>query len=97
MQVAACLKHDCLYLLLQLRLTPEQNDAKRDAEQAVKEVEDEVLAETDESKQEGLKAELASRKEKLSSLMDGFQVSINHLLELCSLGACNIQDMLKPS
>ena len=60
--------------VLQLRLSPEQNDAKRDAEQAVKEVEDEVLAETDESKQEGLKAELASRKEKLSALMDGFQV-----------------------
>ncbi len=60
---------------MQLRLSPEQNDEKREAEQAVKEVEDELQAETDESKQEGLKAEVATRKEKLSTLIDGFQVS----------------------
>lgn len=58
---------------INLRLTPEQNDERREAEQAVKEVEDELQAETDESKQDGLKAEVASRKEKLSSLIDGFQ------------------------
>ena len=62
---------------VQLRLTPEQSDERREAEQAVKEVEDELQAETDESKQDGLKAEVASRKEKLSSLIDGFQVNVN--------------------
>lgn len=60
---------------VQLRLDPEQNDQKRAAEEAVKEVEDELEAETDESKLEALKAEVAGRKEKLSTLIDGFQVS----------------------
>lgn len=62
-------------LSVQLRLDPEQNDQKRAAEEAVKEVEDELEAETDESKLESLKAEVAGRKEKLSTLIDGFQVS----------------------
>lgn len=61
--------------LVQLRLDPEQNDQKRAAEEAVKEVEDELDAETDESKIEALKAEVAGRKDKLSTLIDGFQVS----------------------
>ena len=61
--------------LVQLRLDPEQNDQKRAAEEAVKEVEDELEAETDESKIEALKAEVAGRKDKLSTLIDGFQVS----------------------
>ena len=61
---------------MQLRLTPEQNDEKREAEDAVKELEDELQAETDETKQEALKAEVTERKEKLSTLVDGFQVSI---------------------
>ena len=64
--------------LVQLRLTPEQNDEKRAAELAVKEVEDELEAETDDSKQEALKAEVAGRKDKLSSLMDGFQVNVSY-------------------
>ncbi|KAL3140073.1 hypothetical protein ABBQ38_004353 [Trebouxia sp. C0009 RCD-2024] len=58
---------------INLRLDPEQNDQKRAAEEAVKEVEDELEAETDESKLEALKAEVAGRKEKLSTLIDGFQ------------------------
>lgn len=61
--------------MVQLRLDPEQNDQKRAAEEAVKEVEDELEAETDESKIEALKAEVAGRKDKLSTLIDGFQVS----------------------
>ena len=60
---------------MQLRLTPEQNDEKREAELAVKEVEDELQAETDESKHDTLKAEVAGRKEKLTTLIEGFQVS----------------------
>ena len=62
--------------MVQLRLDPEQNDQKRAAEEAVKEVEDELLAETDESKIEALKAEVAGRKDKLLTLIDGFQVSL---------------------
>ena len=62
---------------MQLRLDPEQNDQKRAAEEAVKEVEDELEAETDESKIEALKAEVTGRKDKLSTLIDGFQVSPN--------------------
>lgn len=61
---------------MQLRLTPEQNDERREAELAVKEVEDELQAETDDSKQDALKAEVAGRKEKLTTLIEGFQVSI---------------------
>lgn len=64
-----------MHAFVQLRLDPEQNDQKRAAEEAVKEVQDELEAETDESKLEALKAEVAGRTEKLSSLIDGFQVS----------------------
>ena len=62
-------------LFVQLRLTPEQNDEKREAELAVKEVEDELQAETDEAKLDTLKTEVAERKDKLATLIEGFQVS----------------------
>lgn len=64
-------------IIMQLRLTPEQNDQKEAAELAVKEVQDELEAETDASKQEALKAEVVGRQEKLSSLVAGFEVSLS--------------------
>ncbi len=76
---------------MQLRLTPEQNDEKREAELAVKEVEDELQAETDESKHDALKAEVAGRKEKLTELIEGFQVCTLQTRFYClcfSISAC---------
>ncbi|DBA99618.1 hypothetical protein WJX82_004102 [Trebouxia sp. C0006] len=67
------LKEELIKDKINLRLTPEQNDEKREAELAVKEVEDELQAETDESKHDALKAEVAGRKEKLTTLIEGFQ------------------------
>lgn len=77
-------------LFVQLRLTPEQNDEKREAESAVKEVEDELQAETDEAKHDALKTEVAERKDKLATLIDGFQVStllafISHFIKYVCL------------
>lgn len=61
---------------MQLRLTPEQNDQKQAAELAVKEAQDELEAETETEKKDALKAEIADRQEKLTSLVTGFEVRI---------------------
>lgn len=61
-------------MVLQLRLTPDQNDQKQAAELAVKEAQDELEAETDTEKKDALKAEIADRQEKLTSLVSGFEV-----------------------
>ena len=61
-------------MLLQLRLTPDQNDEKQAAELAVKEAQDELEAETETEKKDALKKEIAERQEKLTTLVAGFEV-----------------------
>ena len=51
-----------------------EREQKEAAEAAVKDVEDELAAEQDPSKQTALKAELSDRQSKLDELMQGFEV-----------------------
>ena len=60
---------------MQLRLNPTQLEEKRAHEGAVKEIQEQIDAEEDAGKKEVLAAELAARKGKLDSLMEGFVVS----------------------
>lgn len=60
--------------LLQLRLNPQQLEEKRAHEAAVKEIEDEISLEDDNSKREVLSTELAARQQKLDALMERFEV-----------------------
>jgi hypothetical protein len=57
---------------LHLRLNPAQLEERKSHEAAVKEIEDQIGAETDEKKKDILKVELAARQSKLDALMDRF-------------------------
>lgn len=69
--------------LVQLRLNPAQLEEKKSHEAAVKEIEDQIGAETDEKKKDILKVELAARQSKLDALMDRFVVGI--IFSICSV------------
>jgi uncharacterized protein YaiL (DUF2058 family) len=58
----------------QLRLTPDQIEAKKALETAVEEVKEELSLEEDISKKEALDVELKEREAKLEQLMDSFEV-----------------------
>lgn len=59
---------------MQLRLSGTQLDEKREAEGAVKDIEEQLELEADEGKRAELAAELAARQGKLDELMDKFAV-----------------------
>lgn len=59
-------------MLVQLRLSASQLEEKRSMEAAVKEIEDQIEAEEDESKKDVLRVEAAARQLKLDGLMERF-------------------------
>ena len=61
-------------LAAQLRLTPDQIEAKKALETAVEDVKEELSLEEDASKKEVLDVELKEREAKLEQLMDSFEV-----------------------
>ena len=67
-----------LCVVLQLRLTPEQLDAKTALESAVEEVKQELAGENDDSKKDALTAELKEKETKLDTLMAEFEVQLPH-------------------
>ena len=58
----------------QLRLTPDQLEAKRALEAAVEEVKQDLEVEEDADKKDALKTELKDREMKLEGLMEQFEV-----------------------
>ena len=58
----------------QLRLKPEQLEQRQAAEEELQQIKTELGQEEDPTKQDSLKAELATRQEKLDTLLEGFQV-----------------------
>ncbi|CAL5225429.1 g8245 [Coccomyxa viridis] len=67
------LKEEVLKEKLQLRLTPEQLDAKTALESAVEDVKQELAAENDDSKKDALTTELKEKETKLDTLMAEFE------------------------
>ena len=63
--------------LVQLRLKPEQVEQREQAEAEIQEIKTEIAQVEEPEKQATLKEELASREQKLESLLDGFQVQIS--------------------
>ena len=74
--------------MLQLRLKPDQVEQREQAEAAIQEIKTDLAQEEDPEKQEGFKAELVTREQKLESLLDGFQVALSPGLapSPCELG-----------
>ena len=65
---------EAAFLCAQLRLTPDQVEAKRALEAAVEEVKEELTLEDDASKKDELTVELKEREAKLDSLIQSFEV-----------------------
>ena len=63
---------------MQLRLTPDQIEAKTALESAVEDVKQELAAESDDQKKDALAAELKEKETKLDTLMVEFEVSTEH-------------------
>ena len=61
-------------IILQLRLTPEQNEKKGARELEVTDLEEAVRLEEDETKKAGLTTDLDKKKLDLVALLDGFEV-----------------------
>lgn len=59
---------------MQLRLSPDQLDAKTALESAVEEVKQELVAESDDQKKDALKVELKEREAKLDTMLAEFEV-----------------------
>ena len=64
---------------MQLRLSPDQLDAKTALESAVEEVKQELVAESDDQKKDALKVELKEREAKLDTLLAEFEVTFADL------------------
>ena len=60
---------------MQLRLSPDQLEAKTALESAVEEVKQELVAESDDQKKDALKVELKEREGKLDNLLAEFEVT----------------------
>lgn len=60
---------------MQLRLSPDQLEAKTALESAVEEVKQELIAESDDQKKDALKVELKEREAKLDTLLAEFEVT----------------------
>jgi ABC-type Zn uptake system ZnuABC Zn-binding protein ZnuA len=61
---------------MQLRLSPDQLEAKTALESAVEEVKQELVAESDDQKKDALKVELKEREAKLDTLLAEFEVTL---------------------
>ena len=72
----------------QLRLSPDQIEAKTALESAVEEVKQELAAEPDDQKKDALAAELKEKEAKLDTLMVEFEVSTGHLISCHTCKAC---------
>ena len=64
---------------MQLRLSPDQLEAKTALESAVEEVKQELVAESDDQKKDALKVELKEREAKLDTLLAEFEVTFADL------------------
>lgn len=76
----ACLGSIVFLVILQLRLSPDQLEAKNALEAAVEEVKQELAGESEESKKDALTAELKEKESKLDTLMAEFEVTFHDLL-----------------
>ena len=80
--------------LLQLRLNASQIEEKKSHEAAVKEIEEQIEAESDEKKKDLLRVELKARESKLDALMDRFVVrGVDILVHMGVLSWC-MRDMV---
>lgn len=68
---------------MQLRLTPDQIEAKKALEAAVEEVKQDLEVEDDAAKKEALQVELKDRESKLDGLMEQFEVRPCELARSC--------------
>ena len=72
----------------QLRLTPDQIEAKTALESAVEDVKQELAAESDDQKKDALAAELKEKETKLDTLMVEFEASTEHSMSCHACIAC---------
>ena len=84
-------------LLLQLRLSPEQLDAKTALESAVEEVKQELAAESDDTKKDALTTELKEKESKLDTLMAEFEVCFPGPTISRSAGQCILDPVIMVS
>ena len=73
---------------MQLRLSPDQIEAKTTLESAVEEVKQELAAESDDQKKDALAAELKEKETKLDTLMVEFEVSTEHSVSCHACMTC---------
>ena len=70
---------------MQLRLTPDQIEAKTALESAVEDVKQELAAESDDQKKDALAAELKEKETKLDTLMVEFEVRNEHSMSCANM------------
>ena len=73
---------------MQLRLSPDQIEAKTALETAIEEVKQELAAESDDQKKDALTAELKEKETKLDTLMVEFEVSTEQSMASHACMAC---------